>query len=135
MASKKIIIPALALGALLLTGVLAVNTIKAEEGDWYPPIVRKLVERFNLNEDEVKTVFDEVREERREGRQARFEERLNEAVEEGTITEEQKNAILEKHAEMQQRREQMREEMKAWDEENSLDQFFLGGCRGFRKGF
>lgn len=148
---KAIIILALALGLL---GVVGYGTAKAYAGDpdKYPPIVQKLVERFGLNEDEVKAVFDEERTERQQQMQARFEERLNQAVSEGKITEEQKQAILAKKEEMQanfgqfkdlspeERREKMeahREEMKTWAEENGINldslPMFLG--KGPRGGF
>jgi hypothetical protein len=135
MAGKKMMISGLVLGALLLTGILTAGTIKAEDTARYPPIVQRLIERFNLNGDEVKTVFDEFQAERKQERQARFEEKLNQAVEEGTITQEQKEAIQKKDEEMAQEREQHRQEMKVWAEENGLDQFFFGEGRGWRKGF
>lgn len=68
---------------------------------------------------------DEVREEWRRKMGARLEERLNQAVLGGKITEEQKKAILAKMAEMQAKREKMRkefrEEMEAWAKENNVD--------------
>lgn len=144
---KKIIFLGLALSALVLAGLVGVKTIQAEGNGNYPPLIQKLVERFNLDANEVQEVFDEVREERHQEMQARMEERLNQAVEEGKITEEQKEAILAKKAEMQARGEELkdlspeerkeameehREEMKAWLEENGLDLGeFFGGFKGF----
>ncbi len=143
---KLIIILVLALGLL----VFASTKAYADNSDKYPPIIQKLVERFGLNEDEVKAVFDEAREEQHQQMQNRFEERLNQAVSEGEITEEQKQAILAKREEMQANREEFKdlspeerrekmeahqEEMKKWAEENGLEldscPMFLGeGPRG-----
>lgn len=136
-------------------GLSVVKMVDAQFEGNYPPIIQKLVERFGLNEDEVKAVFDEAREEKQGQMQAHFEERLNQAVVEGEITEEQKQAILNKHEEMktnrqanrgefknltteerEERKEKMqahREEMKAWAEENGIDSsllpMLLGGGR------
>lgn len=63
MKSKKIIVPGIALAVLSLVSVLGVRSIRADENGVYPPIVQKLVERFNLNTEEVQQVFDEAREE------------------------------------------------------------------------
>jgi len=131
---KAILISAITVGVLSLIGVLAVNRARADESFDYPPIIQKLVERFNLNTEEVQQVFDEVREERQEQGRARFEERLNQAVSDGRITEAQKEAILAKHAEMQANQANHRQEMQAWAEENGIDwPLFLGG--GHRGGF
>ena len=107
-----------------------------------------VVERFNLNADEVQEVFEEAREEKKAELQVRFEERLNQAVDEGKVTEEQKEAILAKKAEMREKHEELKdlsleerheamkalqEEFKSWADENGIDlnQFFwCGGRKG-----
>ena len=152
MKSKKIVIPAIALAILSLVGVLGVRSVRADENSTYPSIVQKLVERFNLNTEEVQQVFNEVREERQQEVQVRFEERLNQAVSEGKINQEQKEAIMAKKDEMKanrgefkdlapeerhQNRETHRQEMETWAEENGIDldlmTMLLGG--GHRGGF
>ena len=133
MKSKKIIIPAIILGVLLLISILGVRSVRADENSVYPSIVQRLAKRFNLNTEEVQQVFDEGREERRQQMQARSEECLDQAVSDGKITEEQKQAILAKKEEMaadregstpEKRREEMethREELKTWAGENGID--------------
>ena len=158
MKSKKIIVPVIALCVLSLVSFLGVRSVRADENSAYPSIVQKLVERFNLNTEEVQQVFDEVRNERRQQMQAHFEERLEQAVSDGKITKEQKQAILAKKGEMEtnrgglnkdllseglapkERREEMeshRQEMKAWAEENGIDLDFLPMLlgKGYRGGF
>jgi len=147
---KAIIISAL---ALTLLGLVSYGTAKAyAQGgpNNHSTIIEKLVDRFGLNKEEVETVFEEVRQERQQQGQARFEERLSQAVEEGKITEEQKQAVIDKKAEMQadcqqlkdlspeERKETMEnhhQEMKTWVEEQGIDlttlPLFLGrGPRG-----
>jgi hypothetical protein len=138
----KILIPTLGLATAIGLGTLGVRAVKADETSSYPPFVQKLVEKFNLNEDEVKTFFEEERQEHqqameqnREEKQQNQEERLNQAVEDGVITEEQKEALQNKQEEMRQEQEQERkqhqEEMQAWFEEQGIDPETLAPYGGF----
>lgn len=158
----KVLFLTTALALLTLVGVTTATSIRAEEMGNYPPIIQKLVERFNLNPSEVQEVFNQEREERQQRRQeegqTRLEERLNEAVQNGDLTEEQKQLLLNKHQELQQERETNREavqnmtreehqvameaeraELEAWSEENGIDleDFFFGpmGPKGGHPGF
>jgi len=132
-------------GAILASAVVygAVNVYAQEISD-YPLIIQRLVERFNLDPAQVQEVFTGVREERMIMRQANFGERLTQAVEEGKISEEQKQAILEKKAEMREKHEelkglspeerrqameQFREEMKVWADGNGITPELLFGLR------
>lgn len=101
---KYLIIPII---GLALLGFVTYSTTKAyaENGSsGYPPIIQKLVERFGLNEEEVKAVFDEEKTKRQQEMKVRFEERLNQSVSEGKITQEQKEAIMAKKDEMKANR-------------------------------
>ena len=158
MKSKKILLLVTAIGLLALVGIGTAGAISAEESNSYPSIVQKLVERFNLNAGEVEEVFDEFRGERHQEMQVRFEERLDEAVNGGDLTEEQKQAMLAKLQEFQQEREANREafqnmtreerqeasqakraELEAWAEENGIEMenLFLGpmGPKGGHQGW
>jgi len=114
----------------------------------FPPVIQKLVEKFNLDPAEVNGVLQEDRKEREAKREAAIEERLDQEVKEGTITGEQKEAILAKMKEMQGKLEalkdlspekrheamqQLREEVTAWAKENGIDAKWL--LMGPRKGF
>jgi len=123
-------------GTMLVLGLLIVlgyGTVKAYEGnpEEYPPVVQKLVERFGLNEDEVKAVFDEVRTERQAQRQAEREERLDQAVADGVISEEQKNSLQAKWEEHKQARGAYQGEMKAWFNEQGIEPQALKDYLGF----
>ena len=144
----------LGLGALLLTGVLTTSAVRAQENSPGGGIAQRIAERFGLQTSDVQQVFDEVQTEHRQQMRSHQEERLNQLVEEGTITEEQKQALLEKRAEMQvdrgdcqilspeereTSREQHQAEMKSWLEENGLDESIfslMGRCgKGPGSGF
>jgi hypothetical protein len=105
--NKKILIPALvvALGGGLLYGASNASANFGWGNGEYPPIVQNLAEKFNLNEDEVKSFFDEQRQEREQQMLQHKEERLSQAVADGVITEEQKQALQEKWQEMGQERQ------------------------------
>lgn len=147
---KKIILPTILALSVLVVGILATN-VSAQDVSNYPPIVQKIAERFNLNVTEVQQVFDEERDERRADMYAHFAERFNDLVSEGKLTETQKEAILDKHEEMQNSMEElenltpeerklrmqtMHEEFKTWVEEQGIDLTLVGPFgRGFRHGF
>ncbi|MFH1602139.1 MAG: hypothetical protein ABIB61_04240 [Candidatus Shapirobacteria bacterium] len=107
----------------------------------YPPIIGRLVERFSLDKEEVKAVFDEVREDHQQEMQNRFNERLGQAISEGKITAEQKELILQKREELRGQRQENwqsgKEELEKWAEDNNIDSYYLFGFkkswgRGFR---
>lgn len=91
--------------ALTLIGgtLLATHSAQAE-GNSRPfgmdSIVQKIAQRFNLNEADVKAVFDEQHAEMKKQMQAKMEAELNQAVSEGKLTEEQKQKIIAKRSEM-----------------------------------
>jgi len=136
MKNKTLAIAAITLGALTLAGILGIRRVSAQTNN--TPVVDKLVERFNLNKDEVTGVFDEVRQEVRQERQAQrraqMEARLDEAVGDGAITAEQKQALLDKQAEMQEKHQQLREKGRQWREQSGIDFEALApyhaGCGG-----
>jgi hypothetical protein len=148
--TKKALAVLVVVSVIALGGLLVTKVTLAQDGNGYPLIIQRLVERFGLNADEVQEVFEEVQGERHQEMGARFEEKLDEMVAAGTLTEEQKNAILAKKAEMQADCEGMRDltpeerqtkmeehraEMEAWAEENGIDLALIGPLgRGPRGG-
>lgn len=152
---SKIAIPAAILtiagGVALATNVPSVSAHMGD--DSHTTLMQKLVSRFNLNQSEVEAVFQEVRTERQTEMQAAFEARLTQAVETGRLTEEQKQLVLAKHQEMQEKhqaeqdewasltqegreakREQRQAELKTWAEENGIDLSWLMPQMGMRGG-
>jgi hypothetical protein len=142
--NKKIAFPLIALtmvGATLIGG----TQVLAEARGTSDTLVQRIAERFNLNQSEVQAVFDEVQQERHREMEAQYEARLNQAVADGKITEQQKQLILDKREELKRGHESMREsfenlskeearekfeaqhmELKAWAEEHDIDLSLLG---------
>lgn len=136
-------------------GITAI-TVQADTNNRYSSIIQKLVDKFNLNSEEVQRVFDEARQEKQQEMQSRF----NGSLIKGRIqelTDEQKQALTAKKEEMKQKFEamkdltleerqikmkEMQDETKAWAEENGINQNLMipgmGGGRfgkGFGRGF
>jgi len=110
---RKSTIPILAIVTLVLIATVGLNKVKAVDNTSSLSIVDKLSEKFNLNESDVR------------------EQKLTEAVEAGTITETQKQALLNKWQELEQEREQKRQEMQTWFEDQGIDETKLAPYLGF----
>jgi hypothetical protein len=104
------------------------------------PLVQALSERFGLNQDEVAEALDEIRADQHAEMMQNHEDSLNQAVENGVITDEQKQALLEKHRDMwdakKREMETHRAEMDAWFAEQGIDhkalmQYMGPGPMGF----
>ena len=152
---NKIIMATLAvtIAGSALWGTTAVN---AQDKLQYTDIATRIAHKFNLNEREIKAVFDEVHKERHAHMQVKLEERLTQAVTDGKITETQKQALLAKLKELQaqkqstlesmqnmtpeQRKATMEEhkaELKTWAQTNGINLQNLGGIishKGFGRG-
>jgi hypothetical protein len=137
----------LALAAIALLGAVGygatVAVAQEASGDSHP-LVQALAEKFGLSENEVEEALDEIKADRYAEMQQKKEDMLQDAVDDGVLTEEQKDAWLEKHQEMRQQRmqdrEQHREEMDTWFEEQGINHEqlmeYMGGFRkhgGFHK--
>ncbi|MBN2015980.1 hypothetical protein JW766_04045 [Candidatus Dojkabacteria bacterium] len=121
-------------GVVGFFGGFTVKQVLASSGE-YSTIVENLAGKFGLKPDDVHAVFEETRDQH-------FEERLDEAVEDGDITEDQKNLILEKRGEIESKAEaideekltaserrakmeDLREEIEDWAEKNNIPKMFL----------
>jgi hypothetical protein len=100
-----------------------------------------LAEKLGLNEEEVEEALDEIKADKYAQMQQSKEDMLQDAVGDGVITEEQKQALLEKYEDMwvekKQEWQQHKEEMDAWFEQEGIDHEklmdYMGGFG--RKGF
>src|SRR3990172_470894 len=103
--SKRLLISLLILGTVISLATYGVTTsIGANEGGYSNPVISRLAEQFSLEEDEVEAVL---------------------------ITETQKNALIAKWDEMQEKHEQERQEMQNWFEEQGIDPVKLAPYGGF----
>jgi hypothetical protein len=136
---------ALSLGLAAVAGGMAYTITQAQafgNEDRHQNMVQILAEKLGKPETEVKEAFSVIREEHREEVKLGFEGRLDEAVSNGEITEEQKRLILEKKEQMRteftamgEQKEAHRAEFEQWAEDNGIDMdLFMGFGQGKRDG-
>ena len=150
MNKQKILIATSTLVFATVIGANISNRVGAQTEDKYPLAIQKLIEKFNLNTDEVDKVLEEVKTQKQVEHRAQLEEKLNTAVQEGKITEDQKSAILNKLEEWQnakvdwqnlsleERKQKMLEhknEMQNWAESNGINLKDILGFGMHKKGF
>lgn len=137
--TNKTLIAAAVLTAVAGLTTLSVTKVAAQSENGLN-LGQHLAQALGKSEDEVNQALHFFHELRHQEREAVIEQRLDEAVAAGTITQEQKQLLIEKHQEMTQDRElflgmqdresrqehrqemqQHHEEMQAWAEENDID--------------
>ncbi len=83
----------------------------------FPDLIQRLIDKFKLNPNEVQNVINEANQEKRNLWQERQRERLQQAVDKGIITEEQKKKILAKQQDWEEKAAKIAEEQrKLWEE-------------------
>ena len=120
---KIIIITSVVVGVLLLAGVVGAGVVMAQNAGSQPPIVEKLAKKLNVSTNDVGAAFDELRQERQQEVQDRFEKELEQAVKDGKITAEQKEVILKKQAAISEKQEEvlkLRQELMNWADDNNI---------------
>lgn len=131
---KQVIFPAIAIGTLALAGALWFGSSKVEAASTTTDtLVEKIAQKFNLPQDQVQATFDEVHSEKQATRVAEQSTKLDQAVKDGVITQDQKDRIVAKMSEKRTERRAMRSEMQQWFKDNGIDetklQSYLGGGR------
>lgn len=146
---KKKIFLSVAVVSLAGASYLSTSHVFAQSSQEGTSLVQKISTKFGLNQSDVQAVFDEQRNEQQTKMQAKFEERLTQAVKDGKITEEQKAKILQKFSELKAQKQADRdafknmtpeerkaafkkqhEELKAWADANGIDMKNLFGALG-----
>ena len=154
MIRRKVILPIAAL--VLLAGIgYGTGQVSAQNMglNHHQDLISKLAEKLGVSEAQVQSVFEEIHQERHTLMEQQFNNRLEKLVANGTITSAQKQAILDKHAQIQavrqseieswqnlspeERRAQMdakRDELETWAEENSINLDGVFNGLGFHNG-
>lgn len=159
MRNKYLLYASLPIIALTIVGVAHAESNLVSENNPMSDLVNAIAQKFNLNATDVQQVFDEQRTQREAQRQERmaeidarrkqeFTDRINQAVTDGKLTQEQANKILAKRDELKTQRNVNREEMRTkmdslrqWMVDNNIPQeymfmgFGMGRMRGGPCGF
>lgn len=141
--NKKLLTVITVTGAIAVGGIFLASSVFAADtvGSTF---AERLAAKLGLTTEAVQTALDETRDEVRT-------DRLDNAVEDGTITEEQKALILEKQTEIEskieeinnkeltseERRTEMKslmDEVKTWTEENDIPAGLVNGGGMMGKG-
>lgn len=126
-----------------ITSVAGLGMASAEtNSNGQTSLIDKIAQKFNLNKDEVKAVFEADRSERHAEMEAKAKEHLTQAVKDGKLTQEQADKITAKRAEMKAFRESLegktdeerktameanREELKKWAADNDIPMKYVHG--------
>ena len=128
---KKVIIPVMAV-AVITTGAFAINKAMASNSN-APSWSQSLASKLGVDESKVSTAMQEIN---TEERQSRLSDSITKAVEAGVITEDQKQSVIDKQNELEDKQQALIDEMKTWAEQNGIDyeklQQYLG--KGMGKG-
>lgn len=134
--TKKYIIPTMFMLGVILIGLTSVSPALAQEDSQYSSIITKIAEKFNLNPSDVQAVFEEEKNGHKADMYARLVEKLDSMIGDGKITKEQKETILKKHEEIENKMlemqgktpeerktemEALRSELKSWAEEQGIE--------------
>src|SRR3989339_411126 len=114
---KRLLLTSAVLGAAVLSGIFLATGASASTGG----LKSRLAEKLGIEESRVKGVMDEIKSENQDKMQAKQEENLQEAVDDGVITSKQKDALIAKQKEHREKMEQLRDEMDGWYEEQGID--------------
>lgn len=138
--SRKYIGIGMIVSAVAIAAILGAANVNAHDSSTRNALVDRLTTKLNLNKDDVQKVFDEVATEHRAEMKKNFEERLQQGVEDGDITADQKAKIIAKHNEMETFRlslegktaaevreamEAKRNEMEKWADDNNIPTGYL----------
>ncbi len=149
MKMKKSIIALSAAATLGLGSVLGIHATHAATVSSGTSIVDRLVSKFNLNRDEVQSVFAEDRQAHAAAHEQSMKERLAQAVTDKKLTQEQADLIISKQKEFQDYHDSLEDKPKTeeraaltskmnetiqWAKDNNIPQEYLllgpGGMRG-----
>lgn len=126
MKTKQTLAIAGAIGTIGLAGLTGLGIASAHAGNpQQGSLISKIAEKFGLNTDDVQAVFDENKAELEAEHQSQVSEHLQSAVDDGTITTEQKTLIEQKLQELKDSREAHRTELQTWADDNGIDLKYL----------
>ncbi len=119
--NKKILIPAIVLSVAAIAGTIYATGASASFGNGQK-MTSQLAEKLGIEESSVESAMEEIRSDQQAEMKAEQEEKLQEAVDDGKITAEQKQLLLDRQTAMEEAREARRAENQKWMEDNGFDE-------------
>jgi hypothetical protein len=111
--------------AVIATSLSGFSTVSAQGNADDVSLAEKIASKFNLDQGEVKAVFEENRSAREAERQAEISDRLQQAVDDGDMTVQQKTLIEGKMNQLQTARETERTNLEKWAADNNIDMKYV----------
>lgn len=148
MIRKKILLPVI--GTVVMGSALAVVTAaNAQTTNNRNSLVTAIAQKFNLNQSDVQSVFDQNQKDRFAHMETMFESHLTQLVKDGKLTDAQKTLILNKRNELKTQKldlsnltpserraklEAQRQSLEDWSKQNGIDinLIFSKGFGGFK---
>jgi flagellum-specific peptidoglycan hydrolase FlgJ len=135
--SKSLIIPVAAIGIIGASGATVVAASTSQ-----PTLAQDIANKFHLDQSQVQSMIDQHKSVNQQNREAKYEERLTEAVKDGKLTDAQKQLVLTEHNKLvaeltassrdnrKQTMQSVRQEAKDWAAQNNIDAKWLLPRRG-----
>jgi len=120
----------LAAAAITVASLVTLGSMTASAHGWMGnsnEFATSLAQKLGVGEDKVSEALGSLQEERQAEMKARWEEQLTSLVNEGEITNEQKQLIVNKRQEMQDKMQAEREALQKWADQNGIDLKYLAG--------
>lgn len=123
---------ATATAGITASALAATNTTPTNNGP-QSSLVQKIADTFHLNKADVQKVFDDNRQQHQQDRQQKIKDRLDQAVKDGKITQDQETKLLdelqtlqnqiknENTADRRANRQQLRTQLEQWAKDNGID--------------
>lgn len=130
--SKTLIAASAITGAIGIAGISS-TALAATSDDDYSPIVKKIADKFNLKDADVQQVFKDEKTLHQQKHQQGLEDKLDQAVKDGKLTEEQKNQLIakleslksefkpEKNQQRMLKHQNLHDELEAWAKDNGIN--------------
>lgn len=145
---NKLLISTAAITIAVASFFGATSALAQNNNGQHQSLIAELAQKLGIDQSKVQTAFDQIRQDRQSQVSQRYEDMLSQAVQNGKITDSQKQLILEKHKEFldkrqtnwqnltpQQRRDELkreRQDITDWAKQNNIDPIYLWGKRGVR---
>jgi hypothetical protein len=146
---KKLLIAAAAVTIVGIGAFGVKGAVAQDVQNGYTSLIQKIADKFHLNKDDVKAVFDQERADRMKQMETQYEARLDQLVKDGKINDAQKQLILAKHKELIANRQsamqnfktmtpdqrkaamdQQHQDLQNWAKQNNIPLQYLMGGRG-----
>lgn len=127
MMTKKIVLPVLifSFASAAIFSAVTIAHAQTNSNNGFSKLVQAIAQKFNLDPNQVQDVFNQYHRQNMQNRQAFFQNRLDDLVTQGKITQSQKQAILDEVAKLKIEsaisRQNRLSEIQSWAQSQGID--------------